>query len=232
MQLFEIKIHPDQPDGLTPDRLDGMSFPTMAPHNPAQRDLLLDAAETVAAREGVARLTFDAVAAEAGVSKGGLLHYFSSKEHLIEAMVQRSADGWRSCFMAGYEQVPEGPGRMLRGILNHCCLDARNWTDGLRRSYSAIFAALAQNSELVQPMRDVYEELYGRIRNDGLPEHVAEIVMAAIDGLWFYWVMRLRPVDQEALDRLRCTLERIVALAIEKPETFACKVTSSINPDA
>ncbi|RYD31266.1 MAG: TetR/AcrR family transcriptional regulator [Verrucomicrobiaceae bacterium] len=232
MALFEIKIRPDQPDGLTTDRLDGMPFPTMAPHNPAQRDLLLDAAETVAAREGVSRLTFDAVAAEAGVSKGGLLHYFSSKEQLIEAMVQRSADGWRNCFMAGYEQAPEGPGRMLRGILNHCCMDARNWTDGLRRSYSAIFAALAQNSELVQPMRAVYEELYGLIRNDGLPDDVAEVVMAAIDGLWFYWVMRLRPVDQEALDRLRCALERIVALAVEKPETFSCRPIPSATTDA
>jgi AcrR family transcriptional regulator len=204
----------------------------MAPHNPAQRDLQLDAAETVAAREGVARLTFDAVAAEARVSKGGLLHYFSSKEQLIESMVQRSADGWRNCFMTGYAQVPEGPGRMLRGILNHCCMDARNWTDGLRRSYSAIFAALAQNSELVQPMRDVYEELYDLIRNDGLPDHVAEIVMAAIDGLWFYWVMRLRPVDQDALDRLRCTLERLVDLAIEQPSTFDCQVTSPVASES
>lgn len=219
---------PDQLDGLTTDRLDGMPLqtPDMAPQNPSQRDLLLDAAETVAAREGVARLTFDAVAAEAGVSKGGLLHYFSSKEQLIEAMVQRSADGWRSCFMGSYEKTPEGPGRMVRALLDHCYTDARSWTEGLRRSYSAIFAALAQNPELVQPMRDVYEELYGYIRNDGLPEHLAEVVMAAIDGLWFYWVMRLRPVDQAVLDRLRCALERIVALAVEDPRSFDCQVTT------
>lgn len=192
----------------------------MPPHNPAQRDLLLDAAETVASREGVARLTFDAVAAEAGVSKGGLLHYFSSKEQLIEAMVQRSADGWRNCFMSAYAETPEGPGRMIRGILNHCFMDARTWTDGLRRSYSAIFAALAQNSELVGPMRRVYEELYGYIKNDGLPDNVAETLMAAIDGLWFYWVMRLRPVDQEALDRLRGALELILSMALERPQDF------------
>ncbi len=224
MATFEIKMRPDRLDGLTPTVRSVWSISNMAPHNPAQKDLLLDAAESVAAREGVSRLTFDAVAAEAGVSKGGLLHYFSSKEQLIEAMVQRSADGWRNCFMTGYAEAEEGPGRMLRGILNHCCMDARNWTDGLRRSYSAIFAALAQNSELVQPMRAVYDDLYGYIRNDGLPEHVAEVVMAAIDGMWFYWVMRLRPVDQDALDRLRCALLGIVSLAVEKPEAFSCDV--------
>ncbi len=199
----------------------------MPPHNPAQRDILLDAAETVAAREGVARLTFDAVAAEAGVSKGGLLHYFASKEQLIEAMVQRSADGWRNCFMGAYEQTPEGPGRMLRAILGHCFTDACTWTEGLRRSYSAIFAALAQNSELVQPMRDVYDELYGYIAKDGLPDHVAEVMMAAIDGLWFYWVMRLRPVEQAELDRLRGALERILALSLENPADFQTSNPSS-----
>ena len=227
MEALTKKFHSDRLDGLTPTGWSVGFVSNMPPHNPAQRDLLLDAAETVAAREGVARLTFDAVAAEAGVSKGGLLHYFSSKEGLIEAMVQRSADGWRNCFMTGYEQEPEGPGRMLRGILNHCCMDARNWTDGLRRSYSAIFAALAQNSELVQPMRAVYEELYEYVRNDGLPDHVAEVVMAAIDGMWFYWVMRLRPVDQDALDRLRCALHRIISLALEKPEAFSCDVIAA-----
>lgn len=192
----------------------------MAPHNPAQKDLLLDAAETVAAREGVARLTFDAVAAEAGVSKGGLLHYFASKEQLIEAMVQRTADGWRNCFMGAYEKTPEGPGRMVRAILANCFSDACTWTDGLRRSYSAIFAALAQNPDLVGPMRAVYEELYGYIEKDGLPASVAEAVMAAVDGLWFYWLMRLRPVDQGVLDRLRGTLERIVSQSLERPDDF------------
>ena len=218
--MFEIKNHSDRPDGLTPTVWSVGSISNMPPHNPTQRDLLLDAAESVAAREGVARLTFDAVAAEAGVSKRGLLHYFSSKEQLIEAMVQRSADGWRACFMGAYEVTPEGPGRMVRAILSHCFTDARTWTDGLRRSYSAIFAALAQNSELVEPMRKVYEDLYEYIRNDGLPDHLAEVLMAAIDGLWFYWVLRLRPVDQDALDRLRGALEVILSMALARPQDF------------
>jgi len=213
-------FHPDQPDGLTSAVLFANSRPPMAPTNPGQRDLLLNAAENVAVREGASRLTFDAVAAEAGVSKGGLLHYFSSKEQLIEAMVQRSADGWRNCFMSAYEGTPEGPGRMVRGIIHHCFRDVQTWTDSLRNSYAAIFAALAQNPDLVEPMRKVYEELYGYIQKDGLPDGVAEAVMAAIDGLWFYWVMRLRPIDQQELDRLCGALDQIVSMALEKPRDF------------
>lgn len=192
----------------------------MAPPNPAQRDLLLDAAETVAVREGVSRLTFDAVAAEAGVSKGGLLHYFASKEQLIEAMVQRSADAWRDCFMSAYERTPEGPGRMIRAMLTNCFTDASTWTEGLRRSYSAVFASLTQNPELMGPMQAVYDELFQHVRNDELPDGVAETLMTAIDGLWFYWLMRLRPVDQATLDRTRGVLERLLAFATERPDDF------------
>ena len=59
------------------------------------QDTLLDAAETVVARQGFANLTLDAVAAEAGISKGGLLHHFPSKDRLVEGLVARTAEGWR-----------------------------------------------------------------------------------------------------------------------------------------
>ena len=52
-------------------------------------DTLLDAAEIVVRRDGSGRLTLDAVAAEADVSKGGLLYHFPSKEALLTAMVER-----------------------------------------------------------------------------------------------------------------------------------------------
>ncbi|QDZ12391.1 TetR/AcrR family transcriptional regulator [Devosia ginsengisoli] len=53
------------------------------------RGALLDAAERVALREGAGQLTMDAVAAEAGVSKGGVLYAFPSKDALIDAMFTR-----------------------------------------------------------------------------------------------------------------------------------------------
>ncbi len=43
------------------------------------RSALLDAAERVVLRDGAGQLTMDAVAAEAGVSKGGVLYAFPSK---------------------------------------------------------------------------------------------------------------------------------------------------------
>lgn len=182
----------------------------MEKSNPSSRDKLLAAAEAVVVRQGIANLTLDAVAAQAGVSKGGLLHHFPSKDRLVEALVQRSADNWRTCYTEAYEKTPPGPGRMARAVLDHCLSDAACWTEELRHSSSAVFAALAQNPSLIAPMREAYNELHRRIAEDGLPPGVSEAVISAIDGLWLNWVLGLTPLNQERVVRVRIALERMV----------------------
>ena len=172
------------------------------------RDQLLDAAEAVVVRQGIANLTLDAVAAHAGVSKGGLLHHFPSKDRLVEALVTRAAANWRACYLEALERTPEGPGRMVRALLTHCLSDAECWTEQLRGSSSAVFAALAQNPTLIEPMRAVYSDLHRRVAEDGLPPGVGEAAIAAIDGLWLDWVLGLVPVNQELVVKVRKALER------------------------
>lgn len=174
-------------------------------------DTLLDAAVTVVLRQGIANLTLEAVAAEAGLSKGGLLHHFPNKDRLIEALVVRSAEGWRACYTEGYERTPEGPGRMARALLDHCLSDAKDWTEELKRNSSACFAALAHNPSLIEPMRAAYMDLHRRVAEDGLPPGVGETVAAALDGLWLYWVLGLAPVNQDLVVRVRTALEDMLA---------------------
>lgn len=50
---------------------------------------LLDVAAQTLRDQGMAGLTLDAVAKEAGVGKGGLLHHFPSKDALVEAVLRR-----------------------------------------------------------------------------------------------------------------------------------------------
>jgi AcrR family transcriptional regulator len=51
------------------------------------RDRILEAGYALAGQSGVAAVTLDAVANRAGVSKGGLLYHFPSKEALVSGMV-------------------------------------------------------------------------------------------------------------------------------------------------
>ncbi|MBI3227679.1 MAG: TetR/AcrR family transcriptional regulator [Mycolicibacterium cosmeticum] len=53
------------------------------------RDRILDAYEELLAREGERYATLDAVAAKAGVSKGGLLYHFPAKDQLSDGLCER-----------------------------------------------------------------------------------------------------------------------------------------------
>ena len=67
---------------------------------PSRREQLLDAAIAVIRRDGARALTLDAVAAEAGVSKGGLLYHFASKRALIDGLLARWLDDFEAEFGA------------------------------------------------------------------------------------------------------------------------------------
>ena len=53
------------------------------------RERILDALESVVAQDGPAGATLEAVAAKAGISKGGLLYHFGTKEALYRGLLDR-----------------------------------------------------------------------------------------------------------------------------------------------
>jgi AcrR family transcriptional regulator len=202
-------------DDWLSDRLDGLIKPMRTKGPTIDLDRLLDAAEAVVLRLGVTGLTLDAVAAQAGVSKGGLLYHFPSKERLIAAMVGRIASLWRNDFRAAIESVPPGPGRVPRGCLNTCFeCDPSQWSDCIRRASVVLLAALTANPELVQPMRAAHAEIDDLVRHDGLKEGYAETVLAAVDGLWFSRVFGLRTWTPDQVRAMRQVLEAVVEQGI------------------
>lgn len=80
------------------------------------RRALLDSARKLASEQGLAALSLQAVAKEAGVTKGGLFHHFASKQALVEgvfadlleqldaridALIAKDRDA-RGCFTRAY----------------------------------------------------------------------------------------------------------------------------------
>ena len=67
----------------------------------SNRRKILDAIIAIVERDGITAVTFDAVAAETGLTRGGLLYHFPSREALILAAHQHLADQWE----AGMEKI-------------------------------------------------------------------------------------------------------------------------------
>jgi AcrR family transcriptional regulator len=148
---------------------------------PARRDQLLAAAERIVQRDGVGRLTLDAVAAEAGTSKGGLLYHFASREALITAMVERHAASFSASLGATMAADPKPPGRWTRAYLRTSVPPEDPGEDAAATS---LLAAMASNPALADPLREQYAAWREQIAEDGLPEADAMIVALAADGLW------------------------------------------------
>ena len=149
---------------------------------PTRRDDLLAAAERIVRRDGVGRLTLDAVAVEAGTSKGGVLYHFASRDALITAMVERHANAFSASLEASMAADPEPPGRWTRAYLRSSASPA----DPVEGDAAAtgLLAAMASSPALADPLRDQYAAWREQVADDGLPEEDAMIVALAADGLW------------------------------------------------
>src|SRR5437764_4553603 len=83
------------------------------------RTRLLDAAGRVVVDQGVDALTLDAVAHGAGVSKGGLLHHFASKEALLGALIEHAFATYEIVIEQALDPAEEvgTPGRWTRAYI-------------------------------------------------------------------------------------------------------------------
>lgn len=82
------------------------------------RAAILDAAIALLAEKGLQRLTIDAVASAAGVTKGGLFHHFPNKDALIEGVLESMIAFAEASIDEEMPQDPEPHGRFTRAYLN------------------------------------------------------------------------------------------------------------------
>jgi len=178
----------------------------LSPHHrkkqPEQvRRALLDCAAQIAAEQGAQAITIQAVAERAGVTKGGLLHHFDSKQALLAAVFSDLLDQMdreidRS--MAG-DTVMRG--RFTRAYVRACFSDR---VLGERSLWAALSVAIVSEPAL----RTLWSAwLDGRmarhVETDGDPALVA--VRLAADGVWLADMMekagglRRYPQDFEAV---------------------------------
>jgi AcrR family transcriptional regulator len=166
-----------------------------SPDSPPER--LLDAAERLVSESGAAHLTLEAVARAAGVSKGGLLYHFPSKEALLQAMIDRHLRdiGAR---IAGLEADGRSPADRLRERIRmrlHCGTERRSVG-------AALIAACAVNPALMNGCRARYRELADElVKLDGGFERAA-LVLLAVDGLLFGELLHVSPYTAAERARL------------------------------
>ncbi|WP_149536804.1 TetR/AcrR family transcriptional regulator [Siccirubricoccus phaeus] len=186
--------------------------------SPDARTRILDAAEAIIRTRGVASLTLDAAAREAGVSKGGLLYHFASKEALLHALLGRMAEWMRQDFAATVDRQPEGPSRVARAMLEWGFGAAPEAVDERCGRAAAVFlACFHHDPALLDPARAVVAGIREAIAGDGLPLGHGQVIMAAADGLFMARIFDLYTPGAAELAAMQATLARLLEPAPPEP---------------
>jgi AcrR family transcriptional regulator len=155
----------------------------------SNRDKILHAAAQVAIRDGIIAMTLDAVAAEAGVSKGGLLYHFHGKDELIAAMLGYFREEVQSQLEKRIADDPNPRGRFIRAMVDTVFPQRRARGAGkprrseMSRLFMAILTAAVNNPRLLDPIRKNAHLVRARMLAEA-PNGLRQIALrAAIDGL-------------------------------------------------
>jgi AcrR family transcriptional regulator len=162
------------------------------------RDALLDAAERVVLRQGAGQLTIDAVAAEAGVSKGGVLYAFPSKDALINAVFNRvfeAMDELAEAVIADFGDTPQNR------ILGH--VEASRGADTLLTERSiALIVNFMRSPEYRAGASDYYRGLLDKLDTTTVAGRKARLALLACEGallLHGFEFYPLTPEDWQAI---------------------------------
>jgi AcrR family transcriptional regulator len=168
-----------------------------------RREQLIDAALTVAARDGHENLAFEAVAKQAGVTRNLVYHYFpAGRQELLEAAVHRAGEELSSGWLTDTEvELPERLAANLNRMMDHAAEPTDAWL--LYRQSRGIV-----DPRLLEIAASYRERVISMIALNQLGNSKPPpIVHTAIDGLLAYVETVVETAIAEGVDR-----DRVVAI--------------------
>lgn len=142
------------------------------------RDAVLDAAEAVILATGGRGFTLDAVASQAGISKGGLVYTFPTKDDLIHATLEREVARFQE---AVRQRLRGDPARPAELILAH--IDEALSEDAASTQTAAfLVTALVHAPAMLGPVRDLYRALLDPLQSGDAEDEEIRHALLAVEG--------------------------------------------------
>jgi AcrR family transcriptional regulator len=177
----------------------------------SSREKILDAAAELVGSVGSGRLTLEAVAERAGLSKGGLLYNFPSKEALLQGMIQRLIDEVSSEKEALRKHAP--PGRNLEARLCTAAL-LKMRAGKMKDVANGMLAASSENPALLEPVRQVLRKTLDEMKATSDDLDACLLAWLAVEGLNSFEMHDLSPFSEEDRDGIAASITRLLEKGI------------------
>ncbi|WP_257170888.1 TetR/AcrR family transcriptional regulator [Bradyrhizobium sp. SRS-191] len=163
------------------------------------RNAALDAAIAIIARDGPGRLTLDAIARESGLSKGGVMHQFRTKEAVLKALLERQ--------MAHFEQFSSSTlAELSKSSPNpHLATQLATVREAATSPNSAalaLVAAMVEYPGLMSLPREREKERMAAIKEEAADPDLAMLRWAAAMGLLLSSLFGMSPLSKDEHQRL------------------------------
>jgi AcrR family transcriptional regulator len=173
------------------------------------REALLNAAVRVVARGGLRKLTYRAVAEEAGVTHGLVVHHFGSRDALIKASLEHAVRT-----SASTSALEPGTGNVADFAAGLADMVTRE--PALQTFQYELMLESRRRPDLLPQIRALYNEYFeaterelSRILPEGATPALTRLVFAALEGLVLHQLVLDEPdVTEAALKELRGLLTR------------------------
>lgn len=169
------------------------------------KDTICEAAICIAGRDGLLAMTLENVAKEAGITKGGVMYHFPSKEELMRGVLEYFSTQCETMLMRRVADDPEPRMRWARCMLDCLFPTTSDETrlpgplssDVLARFFVAALTGAVTSPAAMQPLRDLALRMRARCLSDPRDGVEQLLVWLTIDGLLLWQFMGLiQPTDQ------------------------------------
>lgn len=171
----------------------------------SNREKALDAVAQIIQRDGVTAVTFDAIAAETGLTRGGLLYHFPSREHLMREAHKHIASQWEAEMVEIAGGIDAPPEARYSAYIRTCAQAAS-------RVQLLLMLEAMDDPELAQPWQEVHDRWGPPMPVDGNP--ISEsffLARLAAEGLWIHEAITNRHMPAD----LKAHLLRLIGKAVQ-----------------
>lgn len=163
------------------------------------RKKAIDAALVILTRDGIGGLTFDTLSRESGISKGGLLHQFRTRNGVLAALLEYQRQQFAEIARAYLET--EGASK------REPCLAAQItvYKESTQQPHSvarAVLAALVEQPELAGDMKDVDSQILKQLKEESNDVDLSMLRYFAASGIAFCSLLGISHLPKATMTRL------------------------------